>query len=135
MILKKYREELPIELNIFDILYYEGKSLIKEPFEKRAKLVRKIIKETPYKIISSKQIITGNLKEAEEFYKKALKDNQEGVMMKNLSAIYQPGSRVGHMLKVKPSEKDLDLVITGAEYGTGKRSGWLSSFILSCQRK
>ena len=56
-------------------------------------------------------------------------------MFKNLETHYQPGSRVGHMLKLKPSEKDLDLVITGAEYGTGKRRGWLSSFILSCRGK
>jgi len=56
-------------------------------------------------------------------------------MIKNLKAFYQPGRRVGHMLKIKPEEKDLDLVITGAEYGTGKRSGWLSSFILSCREK
>ena len=131
--IEKLREELPIEVNVFDILHYNGKSLLKEPFEKRAQLVRKIVTNTPYKIVPSKQIITDSIKKAEEFYKKALKDNQEGVMMKSLSAIYQPGSRVGHMLKVKPSERDLDLVITGAEYGTGKRSGWLSSFILSCQ--
>jgi len=39
------------------------------------------------------------------------------------------------MLKIKPEEKDLDLVITGAEYGAGKRSGWMSSFILSCRGK
>ena len=39
------------------------------------------------------------------------------------------------MLKVKPEEKELDLVIVGAEYGTGKRSGWMSSFILACKGK
>ncbi len=55
--------------------------------------------------------------------------------MKKLEAVYQPGSRVGHMLKVKPEERDLDLVIVGAEYGTGKRSGWMSSFILACKGK
>ena len=54
-------------------------------------------------------------------------------MMKNLQAEYNPGSRVGHMLKVKPEEKDLDLVIVGAEYGNGKRKGWMSSFILACK--
>jgi len=37
------------------------------------------------------------------------------------------------MIKIKPEERDLDLVITGGEYGTGKRSGWISSFILSCR--
>jgi DNA ligase-1 len=133
--IEKMQKELPVEINVFDILYYNGKSLLNEPFEKRSKIVRKIITKKPYKIISSKQIITSNEEKANEFYKKALHDKQEGVMFKNLNAKYQPGSRVGHMLKLKPAERDLDLVITGAEYGTGKRSGWLSSFILSCKGK
>jgi len=106
---------------------------LNDPFEKRTKLIREIIKVHKYKIIHVKQIITGDENSANKFYKQALKDNQEGVMMKNLKAIYNPGSRVGHMLKVKPVEKDLDLVIVGAEYGTGKRSGWMSSFILACK--
>lgn len=129
----RLQKELPVEINVFDILYYNGKSIMEEPFRKRSKLVRQIIKKTPYKIIPSKQIITSDKDEAEKFYKKALKENQEGVMFKNLEAIYKPGSRVGTMLKIKPEERDLDLVITGAEYGTGKRKGWMSSFILSCR--
>jgi len=129
----KMQKELPVEINVFDVLYYNGKPILDEPFEKRTELVKKIITNIPYKIISAKQIITSNEKEAEKFYKKALKDNQEGVMMKNLKAPYKPGRRVGNMLKLKPEEKDLDLVITGAEYGKGKRSGWFSSFILSCK--
>jgi len=131
--IEKLRDELPIEINVFDVLYYNGKSLLTEPFRKRTELVKKIIEEHPYKIIHSKQIITDDEKKAEEFYKHALKDNQEGVMMKNLDSIYSPGRRVGNMVKMKPEERDLDLVITGGEYGTGKRSGWISSFILSCR--
>ena len=131
--IEKLQEELPVEINVFDIIYYEGKSLLNEPFEKRTALVRKILKNQPYKIIHAKQIITSDEKKAEEFYKKALRDRQEGVMFKNLKKEYQPGSRVGHMLKIKSEAKDIDLVITGGEYGTGKRSGWLSSFILSCR--
>ncbi len=133
--IEKMQKELPVEVNIFDVLYYNGKSMLNEPFKKRSELIRKIISPNKYKIVYSKQIITSDENKAKEFYKKALKDNQEGVMFKNLEARYQPGSRVGHMLKLKPSERDLDLVITGAEYGTGKRSGWLSSFILSCRGK
>ena len=133
--IEKLQKELPVEINVFDILYYNEKSMIDTPYKERAKLVRKIIKKHPYKIIPSKLIITGNEKRAEKFYKAALKNNQEGVMMKNLETIYQPGKRVGHMLKVKPEERDLDLVIVGAEYGTGKRSGWMSSFILGCKGK
>jgi len=131
----KIKDKLPVEINVFDIIYYNGNSMLDEPFEKRTKLIKKLIKSSPYKIICAKQIITENEKKAEEFYKKALSENQEGIMMKSLNAIYQPGSRVGHMLKIKPSEKDFDLTITGAEYGTGKRSGWFSSFILSCRNK
>ena len=129
----KLQKELPVEVNVFDILYYNGKSLLDNPFEKRTKLIKEIIKSQPYKIIHAKQIITSDEKKVDSFYKEALKNNQEGIMFKNLSSPYQPGSRVGHMLKMKPEARDFDLVITGAEYGKGKRSGWMSSFILSCK--
>ncbi|MEK6906634.1 MAG: ATP-dependent DNA ligase [Nanoarchaeota archaeon] len=131
--IERLQEELPVEINVFDILYYNGKSMIDEPFEKRTELIRKIVKNQPYKIVCAKQIITDSEKKAKMFYKESLLDNQEGVMMKSLNTPYQPGNRVGYMLKIKPEERDFDLVITGAEYGTGKRSGWLSSFILSCR--
>lgn len=131
--IEKLKKELPVEVNVFDILYYDGKSLLDKPFKERTALVKKIIKNHPYRIIHAKQIITDSESKAEKFYKQALRDHQEGVMIKNLNAVYQPGRRVGHMLKIKPEERDLDLVITGGEYGTGKRSGWLSSFILSCR--
>jgi len=131
--IEELQKKLPVEINVFDILFYNGKSYMQEPFQKRSELVREIIEKIPYKIISSKILITDDKKKAEEFYKSALKNNQEGIMMKSLNAEYKPGRRVGHMLKLKPEERDLDLVITGAEYGTGKRSGWLSSFILSCK--
>jgi DNA ligase 1 len=131
--IEKVQKELPIELNVFDVLYHNGKSYLDESFEKRSKILREIISIHPYKIRYSKQIVTSDEKVAKEFYKQALKDNQEGIMMKKIDAPYKPGRRVGQMIKVKPDERDYDLVITGAEYGTGKRSGVLSSFILSCK--
>lgn len=132
--IEKLKEELPVEINVFDVLYHDGKSLLDEPFRKRTALIKEMVDDRAREIIRSKQIVTGDEKEAEEFCRQSLKDNQEGVMMKNLDAVYQPGSRAGHMLKVKPEEHDFDLVITGAEYGTGKRSGWMSSFIISCRK-
>nr|MCK4929490.1 DNA ligase [Nanoarchaeota archaeon] len=59
---------------------------------------------------------------------------EEGVMAKNLEGIYKPGSRVGYGVKVKPVMESLDLVIVGAEWGTGKRSGWLTSYVLACRK-
>jgi DNA ligase 1 len=128
-------EELPIELVTFDIIYYNGKSLIEEPFKERRKILNKIVKEEPFKIVLAKQIITDDLKEVEKFYDEALKNSQEGLMGKNLSAPYKPGARVGYAVKLKPEDNDFDLVITGAEWGTGKRSGWLTSFDVSCKNE
>ena len=128
------QKKLPVEVNVFDVLFYNGKSKLDKPFIKRRELIEKIVKNHPYKLIASKFKTTSNKQEVEEFYKKALKDKQEGIMMKNLDAEYKPGRRVGHMLKLKPEKNELDLVITGGEWGTGKRAGWISSFILSCKK-
>ena len=131
--IEKLSDSLPVEVNVFDVLYYNGKGMLSTPFEKRAKLIREIVTDHPYKLIASKMKITDDKKLVEAFYKEALKDNQEGIMMKSLEAPYKPGRRVGNMLKLKPEENELDLVITGGEWGTGKRKGWISSFILSCR--
>ncbi|MCR4327822.1 MAG: ATP-dependent DNA ligase [Nanoarchaeota archaeon] len=132
--IEKLSEKLPVEVNVFDVLFYNGKSELEKPLRERRKLIDKIVKSHPYKLITSKFIESSDKKEIENFYKMALKDNQEGIMLKNLEAPYKPGRRVGNMLKLKPEENELDLVITGGEWGTGKRSGWISSFILSCKK-
>jgi len=132
--IEKLQKDLPVEVNVFDILYHNGKSQIDTPFKKRRELIERIVTNHPYKLIASKHKITSNNKEVEKFYKEALKARQEGIMMKGLEAEYKPGRRVGHMLKLKPEENELDLVITGGEWGAGKRAGWISSFILSCKK-
>lgn len=126
-------KKLPIELNVFDVIYYDDKSLIDSPFLERRKLLKKIVKENNYKIKLAEQIITSDEKEAEKFYDKALKEKQEGLMVKGLDKKYKPGARIGYAVKLKPEDKDFDLVITGAEWGTGKRAGWLTSFDVSCR--
>ena len=131
--IEKVQAELPIELNIFDVIYYNGKSLINEPFRERRKLIERIVKPFEFKIKLAEQIITDSEEEAEEFYNRALEENQEGVMVKNLESIYKPGARIGYAVKLKPDARELDLVITGAEWGTGKRAGWLTSFDVSCK--
>ena len=131
--IEKMTKDFPVEANVFDILMLNGKNYLNEPFEERTKLLRKIVKNEKYKIVCAKQLITDSEKKAKEFFECALEDNQEGVMIKNLEGIYKPGSRVGYMVKLKPEHRDLDLVIVGAEYGTGKRGGWMSSFVLACR--
>lgn len=129
--IEKMSQQYPIEINLFDIIYYEGKSLIKEPFEKRRALLEKIVKPEDKKIVLAKKIVTSDEKEVEKFYEQAIADAQEGVMMKTLDAPYKPGARVGYMVKLKPVMESVDLVIVEAEWGEGKRSGWLTSYTLA----
>lgn len=124
--------ELPVEVNVFDVLYLNGESVMDSPFRERRYLIEKIVKNEEWKIRASRQIVTDKEDEALEFYNGALKMGEEGVMVKNINAEYRAGRRVGYMVKLKPEVRDLDLVIVGAEYGTGKRAGWLTSYILAC---
>ena len=131
--IEKLIRELPVEINIFDVLYYNGESLIRKPFTERRKIVEKIVNEKKLVIRPAIQIVTDSEEEAMEFYHDALKIGEEGIMIKKLDAPYKQGRRVGYMAKMKPTLKDLDLVIVGAEYGNGKRGGWLTSYIVACR--
>jgi DNA ligase-1 len=103
------------------------------PFSERRDRLSKIINEDPLAISLAKEIVTDSVEKGKEFYAKALFEGAEGVMMKKLDSVYKPGSRVGYGIKIKPVMETLDLVVVGSEWGTGKRSKWLSSFILACR--
>ena len=130
--IEKMVEEIPIQVNLFDVLYLDGRMTIDLPFRERRKILESIVNATEQFRLAL-QLITDDVEEAREFYTKALKLRQEGVMVKNLDAPYIFGRRVGGWLKVKPTLETLDLVIVGATWGTGKRAGWLGSFILACR--
>jgi DNA ligase-1 len=130
--LEETAKDVPVMVIAFDILFYDGKSLLKEKFSERRKILEKCIKEQEYKIEIIRQLVTDDLKKAEKFYSESLKLGNEGIMMKSLDSEYKAGARVGFGVKVKPVLETLDLVITGAEWGHGKRAGWMSSFMVSC---
>lgn len=127
-------EKIPTQVNLFDIIYLNGEMLFNRKFEERRRILRNIINIVNGKFQLAEQIVGKDIDKARKFYEDALKNGQEGVMVKNLDAFYQPGRRVaGGWLKVKPVMETLDLVIVGAEWGTGKRAGWFSSFVLACR--
>ncbi len=125
--------KLPVEVDVFDILYFESEELIDKPFSFRRDKLSSIVSEKKGSLILAPQLIVSSVGEADSFYKKSLAAGNEGVMFKKLDAPYKPGSRVGTMIKLKPTLDSFDLVIVGAEWGTGKRSGWLTSFTLACR--
>lgn len=129
----KLIKTLPVEINVFDVIYYDNKNVMDLPFSERRKIVEKIVSEKKLIIKTAEQLVTDSEEKAEKFYEEALEIGEEGVMIKSLSAPYKPGRRVGYMVKLKPVVEDLDLVIVGAEHGTGKRGGWLTSYIVACK--
>ena len=131
--IEKMSRDFPVEANVFDVIEHEGESMINEPFRKRHALIKRIITPKPRKIVPAKSIVTDKKSEVEAFFKQSREDGNEGIMFKNLDAPYQPGARVGYMIKFKQTMESLDLVIIGAEWGEGKRSKWLSSFQLACK--
>ncbi|MAG15789.1 DNA ligase [Candidatus Woesearchaeota archaeon] len=130
----KIAKELPVEVNVFDILAYNGKNLLNEPFKKRREIIEKIVDDVKRKIRPAEAIVTDKEEKIEEFFKKAREAGNEGLMIKNLEAPYKPGARVGYMLKFKKVAENLDLVVVEAEWGEGKRSKWLSSYNLACRK-
>jgi len=130
--IEELAKKLPVELNIFDILQYEGKSLLDTPLDERWNILNDIVKQERFKLILAHRLITDDKKKGLEFYEESVAKGNEGIMLKNLKSVYKPGSRVGFMVKLKSSMDTMDLVIVGAEWGEGKRSGWLTSFTLAC---
>ncbi len=125
-------KKIPVELVVFDILFHNGKEQVNKPYHERRALISKIIEPVTNKIGLSRVMITEKADDAHRFYEESLDAGNEGIMMKNLEAVYKPGSRVGYGVKVKPVMETLDLVIVGAEWGEGKRAKWLTSFTVAC---
>ena len=130
--IEEMMKQIPVDVNLFDIVYLDGKMLIETPFKERRSTLKGIIHPSK-RFHLAEQVVTDDPKEAEKIYNKALKMGHEGAMVKNLESPYTPGSRVKHMNKVKPVQESLDLVIMGAIWGEGRRSKWLGSFVLGAR--
>jgi DNA ligase-1 len=123
------RKELPLSSFFFDLLHLEGDGpLVSVPYAERlARLARTV---TPGALLP--RIVTSRPDEAERFLARALEEGHEGLMAKSLQAPYEAGQRGFHWLKLKAAHT-LDLVILAAEWGSGRRKGWLSNLHLGAR--
>jgi DNA ligase-1 len=131
--IERMAKKIPFEVYLFDVLYANGKSQIDKTFKERRKVLDAIIEPIDKKFELAEQRVTRDAAVAEKFYNEAIEMGHEGLMIKNQLALYTPGARVKHMYKIKPVMETLDLVIVGALWGTGKRKGWLSSYVLGAK--
>ncbi|MBI2084264.1 MAG: ATP-dependent DNA ligase [Candidatus Aenigmarchaeota archaeon] len=131
--IERMAKEIPVQVNLFDVMYVDGKSLFNEPLKERRKELMKIVKPIEGKFQAAKNIYTKDLKKLEKFYEEALKNRQEGIMLKVPDTPYVFGRHVGTMYKIKPTMENLDLVVIGATWGEGTRARWLTSYMLACR--
>jgi DNA ligase-1 len=122
-------ERIPVQLQLFDLIYLDGRSLIDDPYVERRKKLSEISGNIPL----TKQRITANPTEAESFLKEAIDSGHEGLVAKKLDSPYTPGIRGKRWFKIKESLEPLDLVIVAAEYGYGRRHNWLSDYYLAAR--
>lgn len=125
--------ELPVTNYVFDLLYVNGESLLDTPLRERLDQLDTIVTPVEQDIERAANIRTASVEEAMDFYERAVEEGHEGVMVKNLDATYQPGSRVGYQLKVKATMEPLDLVVTRAKWSEGRKSDYLGRPYLACR--
>ncbi|GAP93714.1 ATP-dependent DNA ligase [Leptolyngbya sp. NIES-2104] len=120
-------QSVPVAFVAYDILYCDGKVLIEEPYEVRRSRLESLSFDTPRlkRAISQR---FGDVSHLEQEFQAARDRGNEGLMVKHLQSTYKPGKRGKDWLKVKRAIATLDVVITAAEVGTGKRSRFLSDF-------
>lgn len=126
--IEKTREEIPLSSYFFDLLYLEGDPLFTRPYRERFNLLASFF--PPEHVIP--RILTADEDEARSFLQKSLQAGHEGLMAKSLESAYAAGQRGFHWLKVKRA-RTLDLVILAAEWGHGRRQGWLSNIHLGAR--
>ncbi len=130
----KMVKEIPVQVNLFDMIFMNGRSWMGKPLKERWGRLVSIISVKKGKFQLAEHIETKDFEKAERFYRSAIAEGQEGVIIKNLDAAYQPGKRVGYWLKVKDILEPLDLVVVGAEWGEGKRAKFLGSLVLAARK-
>ena len=126
---EQMREEVAVELHAFDCLHAAG-DLLDEPFRERYARLESVVDDGS---AVSDVLFTDDADEIAAFDERALESGHEGIMLKNPEAAYTPGKRGKHWLKRKPDVETLDLVVTGAEWGEGRRASFLGTFLLSAR--
>ena len=112
---------------LFDLLHVDGEDLLESPLEERA---TRLEATAPHLKIPA--VLTSDSEEAQRVLDEALRAGHEGVVVKDAASHYRAGRRGKAWRKVKPV-RTYDLVVLGAEWGHGRRQGWLSNLHLGAR--
>lgn len=120
------REDVTVELRAFDCLHADGEDLLDVALVQRHERLQELFDgETSALRLSDDPDTIADLERS------ALAAGHEGIMLKNPNSAYTPGNRGRNWLKRKPDVETLDVVVTGAEWGEGRRANLLGTFLIS----
>ncbi|MGH3657259.1 MAG: ATP-dependent DNA ligase, partial [Micromonosporaceae bacterium] len=122
------RERVPLTTYYFDLLHRDGEDLLDAPAHRRWTVLADAVDAD----LLIPRTVVSTVDQAGEWFAGALDAGHEGVVVKSLDAPYEAGRRGGGWLKVKPRHT-LDLVILAAEWGHGRRRGFLSNLHLGAR--
>ncbi len=122
------RSDVPLTPFFFDLLHVDGADLLGAPGAERWAALATLVPDT----MRVPRLVTGDAEEARTFFDDAVARGHEGVVAKSLDVPYEAGRRGASWLKVKPRHT-LDLVVLAAEWGHGRRRGWLSNLHLGAR--
>ncbi len=120
--------DVPLTPFFFDLLHLDGRDLVDEPATVRHALMAEVVPAD----LRVPRLVTSEVADAEAFFADAVARGHEGVVVKSLDAPYAAGRRGSEWIKVKPRHT-LDLVVLAAEWGHGRRRGWLSNLHLGAR--
>jgi DNA ligase-1 len=125
---ERVRAAVPLTLLLFDALHVDGEDLIDRPGAERYEALAAVSPQA----LRMPRTVTADPEAAAAFLRDTLARGHEGVVVKSLTVPYEAGRRGGGWLKVKPRHT-LDLVVLAAEWGHGRRQGWLSNLHLGAR--
>jgi DNA ligase 1 len=120
--------EVPLRPFFFDLLHLDGRDLVDAPLRERLDVLERVV-PAPNRIPG---VRTDDPEQAAAMLDSALAAGHEGVMVKAAESLYEAGRRGSAWRKVKPVHT-LDLIVLAAEWGHGRRTGWLSNLHLGCR--
>lgn len=121
------RAEVPVAFVVYDVLYRDRQLLINEPYHVRQQILDSLkLKSSQVQRAISQRFTS--VEQLDDEFQAARDRGNEGLMVKHPDSAYKPGRRGKDWLKIKRAIATLDVVVTAAEVGTGKRSRFLSDF-------
>ncbi len=118
--------DVPVVYVAFDLLFHDGRSLLKTTLRERRELLRVLMLPRQFQI--SNVVAAESTDGIENEFQNARRRDNEGLMIKNPESIYSPGRRGMHWFKLKKELATLDVVVIAAELGHGKRNRVLSDY-------